>query len=266
VLARGSVTRRIPFWLRVTAPQLSRDRHATLVHPGLYGGNTAGRAARVSCYRYPSNPFPLGISSCLRGPEQVFRFRLTRPVANFGVVVASQGRGVHVQPRVVRAGDENRLTGYAGLPLNLNPYLSRYDQVSPTAGAVRPDPGSYDIVFDTPSRRASGKFTFRFWINDTTPPRVRLLTRTVRAGGLVRLAVTDRGSGVDPRSRHATIDGEDVGVGLGRGRASLSTLLLAPGRHRLVLRISDYQETKNMENSGPILPNTRQLKTTFVVR
>ena len=266
VLARGSVTRRIPFWLRVTAPQLSRDRHATLVHPGLYGGNTAGRAARVSCYRYPSNPFPLGISSCLRGPEQVFRFRLARPVANFGVVVASQARGVHVQPRVVRAGDENRLTGYAGLPLNLNPYLSRYDQVSPTAGAVRPDPGSYDIVFDTPSRRAAGRFTFRFWINDTTPPRVRLLTRTVRAGGLVRLAVTDRGSGVDPRSRHATIDGEDVGVGLARGRASLSTLLLAPGRHRLVFRISDYQETKNMENSGPILPNTRQLKTTFFVR
>ena len=266
VLARGSVTRRIPFWLRVTAPQLSRDRHATLVHPGLYGGNTAGRAARVSCYRYPSNPFPLGISSCLRGPEQVFRFRLARPVANFGVVVASQARGVHVQPRVVRAGDENRLTGYAGLPLNLNPYLSRYDQVSPTAGAVRPDPGSYDIVFDTPSRRAAGRFTFRFWINDTTPPRVRLLTRTVRAGGLVRLAVTDRGSGVDPRSRHATIDGEDVGIGLGRGRASLSTLLLAPGRHRLVFRISDYQETKNMENSGPILPNTRLLKTTFVVR
>jgi subtilisin family serine protease len=266
VLARGSVTRRIPFWLRVTAPRLSRDRHATLVRPGLYGGNTAGRAARVSCYRYPSNPFPLGIPSCLRGPEQVFRFRLTRPVANFGVVVASQGRGVHVQPRVVRAGDENRLIGYAGLPLNLNPYLSRYDQVSPTAGAVRPDPGSYDIVFDTPSRRAAGKFTFRFWINDTTPPRVRLLTRTVQAGGLVRLAVTDRGSGVDPRSRHATIDGEDVGIGLGRGRASLSTLLLAPGRHRLVFRISDYQETKNMENSGPILPNTRQLKTTFVVR
>jgi len=266
VLARGSVTRRIPFWLRVTAPQLSRDRHATLVHPGLYGGNTAGRAARVSCYRYPSNPFPLGISPCLRGPEQVFRFRLARPVANFGVVVASQARGVHVQPRVVRAGDENRLTGYAGLPLNLNPYLSRYDQVSPTAGAVRPDPGSYDIVFDTPSRRAAGRFTFRFWINDTTPPRVRLLTRTVRAGGLVRLAVTDRGSGVDPRSRHATIDGEDVGISLGRGRASLSTLLLAPGRHRLVFRISDYQETKNMENSGPILPNTRLLKTTFVVR
>jgi subtilisin family serine protease len=266
ILSRGAVTRRIPFWLRVTAPLLSHDRHSTLARAGLYGGNTAGRASRVSCYRYPSNPLPLGISPCLRGPEQVFRFRLTRPVANFGVVVVSQARGVHVQPRVVRAGDENRLTGYAGLPLNLNPYLPRYDQLSPAAGAVRPDPGSYDIVFDTPNRRAAGKFTFRFWINDTTPPRVRLLTRTVREGGLVRLRITDAGSGVDPRSRHATIDGHDVGVGFAHGRARISTLLLSRGRHRLVFRISDYQEAKNMENAGPILPNTRRLSTSFVVR
>jgi subtilisin family serine protease len=265
ILTRGSVTRRIPFWYRVTSPKLGRDPHGRLTRLGLYRGNTAGRASRVSCYRYPSSPFPLGISPCLRGPEQVFRFRLKRSVANFGVVVLSQARGVHVQPRVVRAGDENRLTGYAGLPLNLNPYLSRYDQLSSAAGAVRPDPGSYDIVFDTPNRRAAGKFTFRFWINDTTPPRMRLLTRTVREGGLVRLRVTDAGSGVDPRSRHATIDGQDVGVGLGHGRATVSTLLLSRGRHRLVFRISDYQEAKNMENAGPILPNTRTLRTTFVV-
>jgi subtilisin family serine protease len=266
VLSRGAVTRRIPFWLRVTVPLLAKDRHRTLVRPGIYSGNTAGRPARVACYRYPSNPSPQGIPPCLRGPEQVFLFRLRRPVANFGVVVVSQARGVHVQPRVVRAGDENRLTGYAGLPLNLNPYLSTFDQITRTAGAVRPDQGSYDIVFDTPLRRAAGKFTFRFWIDDTTPPRLRLLTRSVRAGALMRVRVTDGGSGVDPKSFHATIDGDDVGVGFRRGRASVSTLLLARGRHRLVFRASDYQESKNMENSGPILPNTRRLRTTFVVR
>jgi subtilase family protein len=266
VLSRGAVTRRIPFWLRVTVPLLAKDRHRTLVRPGIYSGNTAGRPARVACYRYPSNPSPQGIPPCLRGPEQVFLVRLRRPVANFGVVVVSQARGVHVQPRVVRAGDENRLTGYAGLPLNLNPYLSTFDQITRTAGAVRPDQGSYDIVFDTPSRRVAGKFTFRFWIDDTTPPRLRLVTRSVRAGALMRVRVTDGGSGVDPKSFHATIDGDDVRVGFRRGRASVSTLLLARGRHRLVFRASDYQESKNMENSGPILPNTRTLRTTFVVR
>ena len=266
VLSRGTITRRIPFWLRVTAPVLSHDRHTTLVRPGVYGGNTAGRSSRVSCYRYPTNPSPLGIAPCLRGPEQVFRFRLPRPAANFGVAVLSHARGVHVQPRVVRAGDENRLTGYAGLPLNLNPYLSSYDRVSPAAGAVRPDAGAYDIVFDTPSRRAAGKFAFRFWVNDTTRPRLRLLTRSVRSGALVRVSVADGGSGVDPGSLHATLDGGAAAVRFSRGRAVVSTRGLARGRHRLVFRASDFQEAKNMENSGPILPNTRRLSTTFVVR
>ena len=39
-----------------------------------------------------------------------------------------------------------------------------------------------------------------------------------------------------------------------------------PGRHALRLQVSDYQETRNMENVGRILPNTRILATTFVVR
>jgi hypothetical protein len=187
-------------------------------------------------------------------------------VANFGVVVVSQARGVHVQPRVVRAGDENRLTGYAGLPLNLNPYLPTYDHLSPAAGAVRPDAASYDIVFDTPSGRVAGKFTFRFWVNDTRPPRLRLLSPSVRAGASLPVGVSDTGSGVDPGSLHATLDGRAVPVRFSSGRARVSTRGLAHGRHRLVFRASDYQEAKNMENSGPILPNTRRLTTTFVVR
>ena len=266
VLTRGTVTRRIPFWLRVTVPQLGHDRHRTLRRPGIYQGNTRGGASRVGCYRYPSHPFALGIAPCLHGPEQVFRVVLKRQVANFGVVLLSHARGTRVQPRVVRAGDENRLTGYAGLPLNLNPYLSTFDQLSPAAGAVRPDAGAYDIVFDTPNRRAAGKFSFRFWIGDTTPPRPRLLTPTVRPGGFLQVDVTDAGSGVDPGSLRATLDGEDVGVRFRRGRARISTLLLGKGRHRLVFRASDYQEAKNMENTGPILPNTRQLNATFTVR
>ena len=265
VLSRGGSTRRIPFWLRVTAPRLGADPHRLLRRPGTYGGNTARKASRVSCYRYPTNPSALDIAPCLRGPEQVFRVNLRRPAANFGVAVLSRARGVRVQARVVRAGDENRLTGYAGLPLNLNPYLPTFDHLSPAAGAIRPDAGAYDVVFDTPNRRATGRFTFRFWIGDTKPPRIRLLARRVRSGGLVRLGVTDRGSGVDPASLHATLDGVAVAVRYRHGRASITTRGLGRGRHRLVLRASDYQEAKNMENSGPILPNTRRLSTSFVV-
>jgi hypothetical protein len=266
VLTQGTTTRRIPFWLRVTVPQLGRDRHGTLRRPGIYQGNTRGKASRVACYRYPTDPSPLGIAPCLRGPEQVFRFVLARPVANFGVVILSQARRTHVQPRVVRAGDENRLTGYAGLPLNLNPYLATYDHLSPAAGAIRPDAGAYDIVFDTPRRAAAGKFTFRFWVGDTKPPRLRLLTPSVRASGSLQVGVTDSGSGVDSASLHATLDGTVVAVRYRHGRAFVSTRALGSGSHRLVFRASDYQEAKNMENAGPILPNTRRLSARFVIR
>jgi hypothetical protein len=41
---------------------------------------------------------------------------------------------------------------------------------------------------------------------------------------------------------------------------------LAHRRHRLTLIVSDYQETKNMENVPRILPNTARLRGTFRVR
>ena len=46
----------------------------------------------------------------------------------------------------------------------------------------------------------------------------------------------------------------------------MSAGALSAGQHRLVFRASDYQETKNMENTGPILPNTRTFSARFVVR
>jgi hypothetical protein len=172
---------------------------------------------------------------------------------------------VRVQPRVVRAGDENRLTGYAGLPLDLNPYRSSLDRPALIAGAIRPDPGAYDVVFDTPSRRVAGKFTFRFWIGDTKPPRLRLLTRRVANGRTVVVRMTDAGSGIDPASLHATIDGRDVPIHYRSGRGTIPAEFLTSGRHTLVLRVSDRQEAKNMENSGPILPNTSVLRARVVV-
>jgi hypothetical protein len=265
VLTRGTTARRLPFWLRVTAPRLRADPHRALERPGTYRGNTKGRPSRVSCYLYPTDPSPLGVAPCLRGPEQAFRVVLRGKAANFGVAILSRGRGVRVQPRVVSAGDENRLTGYAGLPLDLNPYRATLDTPALVAGAIRPDPGAYDVVFDTPSRRAAGKFTFRFWIGDTKPPRLRLLTSRVPTGRGLVLRIADAGSGVDPASLHATIDGRDVPIHYRSGRATIPAAFVAPGRHTLVVRASDRQEVKNMENTGPILPNTATLRARFAV-
>jgi hypothetical protein len=104
-------------------------------------------------------------------------------------------------------------------------------------------------------------------VDDVRPPSIRLLTGVVRRPGPIRLLLTDGGgSGVDPASRSVTIDG--------RGRPStvagrvlrIPTESLRPGRHVLRVRVSDYQETQNTENVARILPNTRTLRVTFLLR
>jgi subtilisin family serine protease len=260
-LAFGSVTRRIPYWFRVAAaPVLAREPHGTLTAAGVYRGQTKGKPSRVTTYRYPDDPQGVRV---LSGPEQAFRFTLRRPVANFGVAVVG---GAAVSPVVVVAGDENRLVGTAALPLAINPYLDGYGQSRPVAGVIRPAPGAYDIVFETPAGVRPGPFMFRFWIDDVTPPAVRLRTPVVSTGSRLELTVSDAGSGVDPRSLEATIDGRQATVAYARGRIAISFVAAGRGRHRLVLRASDYQELKNMENVPQILPNTRTLRTTFRVR
>ena len=264
VLTRGSATRRFPYWLRVASTRLATEGHTLLRRPGVYRGNTRGRPARVSSYRYPSAPGGLGVTRRLPGPEQVFRFRIRGRVANAGAVVLSGS----VSPRLVQAGSEDRLAGYTALPIRLNPYQPSFFGLEPAVGVFRPAPGLYDLVFDTRSRRAAGPFRFRFWVNDVTPPSVRLLTRSVRPGGKVVLRVTDRGSGVDWPALLATVDGRPrrVVYSPGANRAEVPVGALSRGRHTLVLTASDVQETKNNENGATTLPNTRRLGTTFSIR
>jgi subtilisin family serine protease len=264
VLTSGTDVRRVPYWLHVEVPQLAGEKHATISRTGLYGGNTAGKPSRVSSYRYPEGGLSCncktGVQTDLSGPEQVFRFTLKKPVANFGAVVVTRARGVRVSPRLVVAGDENRLIGYTAIPVDLNPYAD-FGRVVPVVGAVSPAAGAYDFVFDTPAGGKPGKFTFRFWVNDTIPPAIRALPSS---GRTLRLAVTDKGSGVDPASISVKVDGTVRSFTL--VRSILTIRNVAPGRHAVTLAASDYQEAKNMENVGPILPNTRTFSKSVFVR
>jgi subtilisin family serine protease len=263
VLSRGSDTRRIPLWFRVERPRLPLDRSVTLAHPGTYRANTARGHARVSTYRYPdivagNAPF----SVVLPGPELVYRVRVRRPVANFGVAVTSRRRGVRVDPRIVRGDDENRLAGYAALPFDENPYRPSAGRHRLVAGVVLPGAGVYEVVFDTPRGGRPGPFTFRYWQNDTTPPSVRVVGVSRRA---LQLAVTDRGSGVDPTSLVVRVDSEQRSARYANGRAVVPLAGIGSGRHSLSVTVSDFQETKNMENVAQVLPNTRVLTTALVV-
>jgi subtilisin family serine protease len=250
VLTRGTDTRRIPFWLDVNHPVLGTEPTRQLSAPGTYKASTKAGQSKVVRYRYPTSG-DVGYP----GPEIVYRVRIARPIANFGVTVLSG----HAVPHVVAVGDENHLIGYAGLPQTLNPYLKSFGQARPVAGAILPAPGTYDIVFDTRSAAAAGPFEFRFWKNDTAPPRLRIVS--AKQGSVV-VAITDGGSGVDPRSASATVDGHAAHTRYESGRL---TFRATPGSHEIVVTASDHQELKNMEDVAKIKPNTATLTRTVVV-
>jgi subtilisin family serine protease len=251
VLTRNGDSRRIPFLVVVDHPVLENTPFTLLTRPGVYKGTFKGGTSKVLRYRYPTwgdTSYP--------GPEVVYRLKLTRYVANFGAVVTS-GNAV---PHVIFAGDENHLVGYGGLPQMLNPYFETFGDARSVAGAILPGKGAYDIVFDTRSKSRAGPFEFRFWVNDTTPPSFRLVRS---APGTIAVAVTDGGSGVDPRSITAELDQHDVRVRYEDGKAIVRA---DPGRRELVLHASDFQEAKNQEDVAKIKPNTATFTRTVVVR
>jgi len=112
----------------------------------------------------------------------------------------------------------------------------------------------------------AGSYTLRSWIDDVTPPRVRLLTTRVAAGRPTIVArVRDAGAGVDPLS--LTLGYKKVLVGAAvydpdTGLAVLPLPAAAPalvaGTTRARVRAADFQEAKNVNTSGSsIFPNTR---------
>ena len=262
-LTRGTDTRRVPFWFRVERPQLQRERQIPLSRPGTYTGDTARGVARVSTYRYPElPPGDLAFPVLLPGRELVYRVHIRERLANLGVAVVSKNRRVAVEPRIVRSGDENRLAGLTALPYDANPYRASEGQHRLIAGVLQPAPGIFDIVFDTPARGRPGRFSFRLWEGDTTPPSVRVLG--VR-GGALELRVTDSRSGVDPSSLVAHVDGQEHPLSYVSGRVRVSLKGVGRGRHTLAFTAADYQEAKNNENVRGILPNTRKLQRAFNV-
>ena len=117
------------------------------------------------------------------------------------------------------------------------------------SGAILPAAGAYDVVFDSPTVARAGAFSFRFWIGDTKPPTARPADadREARHGARRRERRTP-GSGVYPASLHVLVDGQLGRATYSAGRIRIATGTLARGRHALRLQISDYQETRNMEN------------------
>ena len=173
---------------------------------------------------------------------------------------------MRVEPRIVHAGDERRLTGYAALPFNLNPYLRTFGDLVLAAGH---DPARRRRLRRR-LRQPVGRARRRVHVplldqrRDAAPRRAAHAQR--EGGRPPRRRASDAGSGVDPASVVVRIDGEERRASFAAGEVRIATRGLRKGRHTLRLQISDYQESRNMENVGRILPNTRILQTTFTVR
>ena len=232
-----------PFWLLTTAPKLAGESKISLTRVGVHKGTTAGAPALITRYRYPTTG-----DAAYPGPERAYRIRIPVGAANAGVAVLSG----NVFPHITLEGSEDRLAGYTALPLDLNPYRKSYGarRASPQSSSAG---GTYDVRVRRRTAAGGGPFTFRYWVSDVTPPHLHV--RSTR--GSIVVAATDTGSGVDPESSVATLDGKQVAARFGSGAIRIAA---AKGRHRLVLSVADYEEAKNMEDVAKILPNTRTLR------
>jgi hypothetical protein len=273
VLRNGTQTRRIPYFFLVTRPGLAGATARTL--KTLQTGDTRGGASRVDLYRFPDAPFGpapnylAGPTEAETGAEQVYVTHLDRQVANIGVSVILQSGLSEIDPFFLGAQDENTVQGYAGTPVNANGLMFDYRIDVEAAGAQFPSPKDYYVAVDSGSDVFSGeplpgRYLLRSWVNDVSPPKVKLLTTRVSTGRPTLAArVVDAGSGVDPLSLVIGYKRVLVGAAVYDPTSGLALFPLpaaAPkltGRTAATVEASDFQETKNVNTSGSeIMPNT----------
>ena len=106
----------------------------------------------------------------------------------------------------------------------------------------------------------------RSWVNDVTPPTVRLLTARVAAGRpTIVVRTLDAGAGVDPFSLTLGYGGTLVGAsaydpdtGIAVFPLPARAAKLEPGTKKVKVQSSDFEEAKNVNTTGTnIMPNTR---------
>jgi minor extracellular serine protease Vpr len=285
VLSRGGVVRRIPYGFSVIRPQLA-GAQAVQLKP-VQSGTTAEGVNRASFYRWPTDPFSVNSIFGLDKPpledgkEKVYYVDIDKTATNVGVAVVSPAPNLggriedllngSIHPWFLGSLDENNVQGYAGTPVNVNGFLQDFLFTTGVAGTVFARPGRYYVSVDSghnPFTGASmaGPFTLRSWINDTTPPRITLITSKVAAGRpSIAFRATDRQSGVDPLALvvgyqrflfGASFYDPSTGVAVFPFPNDKDTRLKV-GRTSMRLVAADNQESKNVNTvSKRLMPNT----------
>ncbi|HSB39912.1 MAG TPA: S8 family serine peptidase [Gaiellaceae bacterium] len=271
VLRRGADRVRVPYYFSVQLPQIGRAPRDTIRAYQL--GDTSTGASYVSRYRFPTEPFGPPASYVGKpfdedGAEQVYTVRVSEHVANAGAAIVAAEPNTLIEPWFLGSLNEDDVQGYQGTPVNVNGLTFEYQFDNGAAALDFPREGRYFLAVDSRAdpytdQPLRGRYVLHSWQNDVTPPRFRFLTRVVSPGRpLLAGIVSDRGAGVDPLSlvigyKQTLLLAAlyDPGSGLvlwaldGAPRIGL-------GRTPLVAIASDYQESKNIDQAGNLLPNS----------
>jgi minor extracellular serine protease Vpr len=283
VLTHGDASRRVPYDFSVTRPALESMPQTQL--KTFQEGDTIKGVSAVSQYRYPAWPFGpppnyVGAPMNETGAEHLYWTRISVPTINFGAAIWLQSSNSLIHPWVLGSPDENDVQGYAGTPVNVNGLMFDYRADVEAAGGIFPLTKKYYVAVDSgsdPFTGASlpGQYLLKSWVNDLTPPRVRMLTLRVAAGRPTLAArVVDSQSGVDPLSLVINYNKILLGASAYDPVSGLALFPIPPQAPKLTKKKtpgtfvgSDLQETKNVNTIGTnVLPNTtfRNVKFTVV--
>ena len=214
------------------------------------------------------------------GTEHVYSYDVNQPIVNFGVSVLASTPGSLIDPFVLGSKDENDVQGYAGIPVDVNGLTFDANVDVGAAGVQFPRLQRFFVSVDSradpfTNKSLKGKYLLNAWVNDLTPPAVRILTTRITAGRpLIVGEAADLQSGVDPLSLVLNYDNALVGASLYDPFTGLIVFGIpaeAPkfkaGKTKGIVAASDYQEAKNINTVGAdIYPNTtfKQVKFTVV--
>ena len=166
--------------------------------------------------------------------------------------------------------DENDVQGYAGIPTDVNSLTFDANFDVGAAGVQFPRLQRFYVSVDSradpfTNKPQKGQYLLNAWIDDLTPPAVRILTTRITAGRpLIVAQAVDLQSGVDPLSLVIGYSGALVGASAYDPESGIVVFgiptaapAFRPGKTRLIFQASDYQETKNINTVGDaIYPNT----------
>ena len=237
-------------------------------------GNTRGKPALASRYRYPDVP-----------PGGIVNATLARPGAAVQRHADEAGHELRRRDHEPQAGRQGRATHRRGRRRE-PPYRlpGAADQSQSVSGPVRQrsargrrDPAARRHATTSSSTAPTAAGAGAFHVQVLGQRLAAAVDQARHAPGASRspaphrdgrCGLRDRRHDDRRRARRASNDGSSPSS---RARttscnADHSARPTDPGKHRLRIQVSDYQESRNMENVAPILPSTRVLTTTIVVK